>query len=145
MPATIKIDGQTFEIEDEIAKDDDLIRRALTPFYPGASNSTISRVMENDRLVIEVTKKAGSKGSDAFNRLVALPESANPTIVLALALQERRLQGETITNKDLLLIYPHLEEVMERGGDEAYWIRTVQRNLTERCPACASDLIPFGF
>ena len=63
--ATIKIDGQTIQLEDTTANSDEQLRMALTPFFPDAANSTFDRKQENGTLVVSVVKKAGTKGAGA--------------------------------------------------------------------------------
>lgn len=62
--ALIKLpaDGQEFELDDEIAKDDETLKRALTPVYPDAANATFQRSEKNGVMTITVVKRAGTKG-----------------------------------------------------------------------------------
>jgi hypothetical protein len=55
----VHIDGQTIQLPEEVAKDDELIRKALAPFYPGAATATIERSSGK----ITVIKRAGPKGA----------------------------------------------------------------------------------
>ena len=51
-------EGQTIELPDEIAASDELIRKALAPFYPDVANAEIQRGDKG----ITVIKRAGPKG-----------------------------------------------------------------------------------
>jgi hypothetical protein len=69
--AIIKIEGQRIEgdkvgITDEIASDDELLRAALAPTWPDARKAEFTRDGGTDGkpLVVEVKKKAGTKGVD---------------------------------------------------------------------------------
>lgn len=68
-------DGQSFELEDEMAATDDSLRAALKVAYPDAANATFERSGGKDGkpLVVKVVKKAGTKGlgmsADEFNKL----------------------------------------------------------------------------
>jgi len=63
--AKIKIEGQTIEMDDEIAGDDELLKAALAPSWPDAKTATFTRTGGKDKeLVVSVTKKAGTKGMD---------------------------------------------------------------------------------
>ncbi|HMX30012.1 MAG TPA: hypothetical protein PKC13_30800 [Blastocatellia bacterium] len=68
-------DGQSFELEDEMAASDDSLRAALKVAYPDAANATFERSGGKDGkpLVVKVVKKAGTKGlgmsADEFNKL----------------------------------------------------------------------------
>lgn len=59
----IVIDGQELPIDAATAETDDAIRQALRGFYPDITNATITRRTENDRLIITVVKRAGTKGA----------------------------------------------------------------------------------
>jgi hypothetical protein len=72
-------DGMIIEIEDEIARSDDLLKRALSPHYPDLANAFISREEKDGLLKVTVSKRAGPKGGYK----VGNPTSTNP-VVLAL-------------------------------------------------------------
>lgn len=57
-------DNQSFELDDEMAKDDATLRAALKAAYPDAANATFERSGGKDGkpLVVKVVKKAGTKG-----------------------------------------------------------------------------------
>ncbi|MCP9496861.1 MAG: hypothetical protein MSG64_20690 [Pyrinomonadaceae bacterium MAG19_C2-C3] len=59
----IVIDGQELPIDAATAETDEGIRQALRGFYPDITNATITRRTENDRLIITIVKRAGTKGA----------------------------------------------------------------------------------
>ncbi len=103
----ITSDGVEFEIPDEIAEVDRLIREALAPYYADMANADIKRTDkngraitdENGRTVIEVTKRAGTKGAkgnifEVIDALLAAPEEINPALVVHFELMEAEKKGK---------------------------------------------------
>ncbi len=65
MPETVMIhlgEGQDVPLPADIAASDDLIRKALSPFYPDVANAEVRRDTQDGALVITVVKRAGPKG-----------------------------------------------------------------------------------
>ena len=58
----IKIEGQEIPVPEEIGKSDESVKQVLTPYYPQAANSLITRVEKDDLVTITVVKQAGTKG-----------------------------------------------------------------------------------
>ena len=56
----VNLDGQTIQLPAEIAANDELIRKALAPFYENVATATIRR----DTKGITIIKRAGPKGLD---------------------------------------------------------------------------------
>jgi hypothetical protein len=59
---TIHLEGQTIELPDTIAASDDLIRRALAPFYPAVAHAQIKREEKGGVPTITVIKRAEPNG-----------------------------------------------------------------------------------
>jgi len=55
-------EGQDVPLPADIAARDDLIRKALSPFYPDVANAEIRRETKDGASVITVVKRAGPKG-----------------------------------------------------------------------------------
>ena len=55
-------EGQDISLPADIAASDDLIRKALSPFYPDVANADIRRETKDGASVITVVKRAGPKG-----------------------------------------------------------------------------------
>lgn len=67
-------DGQEIPMSDEIAKSDELLKRALAPFYPEVANALIKRETVEGQLIVSLVKQAGSKGAFQLSSTVASPE-----------------------------------------------------------------------
>src|SRR3954451_22663590 len=83
--ATISLNGQTFELDDSIAGDDARLKDALAPYAPDIHTAQITRTQNGDKLLVTITKRAGTKGA-ALTPLTALqdaPEWINPALTLA--------------------------------------------------------------
>lgn len=61
----ISIEGQTIPMPAEIATNDQLLKDALAPYWPGAANAKIMRGDPvNGAVTVTVVKQAGTKGND---------------------------------------------------------------------------------
>ena len=61
--ATIKIEGQEFEIEAALAQDDKLLKTILQPHFASVENANITRNVTEGKLFVTIVKKAQHKGS----------------------------------------------------------------------------------
>ena len=61
--ALIKIEGREFALDIEIAKDDNLLKTALSPHYPSIKNAQITRETRAGQMIVSIVKKAEHKGS----------------------------------------------------------------------------------
>lgn len=61
--ALIKIEGQEFALDIEIAKDDELLKTALSPHYPSIKNASITREIRAGQMIVSIVKRAEHKGS----------------------------------------------------------------------------------
>ena len=60
--ATIKIEGQEFEIEAALADDDKLLKTILQPHFSSVENANITRDVKEGKLIVTIVKKAQHKG-----------------------------------------------------------------------------------
>lgn len=60
--AFVKIEGQEFPLDLAIAKDDNLLKVALSPHYPSIKNAQISRETRAGQMIVSIVKKAEHKG-----------------------------------------------------------------------------------
>lgn len=60
--AVVKIEGQEFPIDVAIAKEDDLLKAALSPHYPSIKNAQISRETRAGQMIVSIVKRAEHKG-----------------------------------------------------------------------------------
>jgi len=117
---TLKIEQQELELDDEIAANDELLRQGLAPFYPFINNALIERKTDKDgQLVIEVVKRAGTKGatSTSLSVLMDTPEAVNPAITLAWQLKQREAIGQ-IEIVNLVQMYEQIDDAISKGREE---------------------------
>jgi hypothetical protein len=69
--ATIKIEGQEFELETVLAEDDKMLKTVLQPHFSSVENANITREVKNGKLIVTIVKKAQHKGA-------ASRQKANP-------------------------------------------------------------------
>ncbi len=60
--ATIKIEGQEFELEAVLAQDDKLLKTVLQPHFASVENANITRDVKEGKLIVTIVKKAQHKG-----------------------------------------------------------------------------------
>lgn len=61
--ATIKIEGQVFELETVLAEDDKMLKTILQPHYSSVENATITREIKDGKLIVTIVKRAQHKGA----------------------------------------------------------------------------------
>lgn len=61
--ATIKIEGQEFELEAVLAQDDKLLKTVLQPHFASVENANITRDVKEGKLIVTIVKKAQHKGT----------------------------------------------------------------------------------
>jgi hypothetical protein len=60
--AAIKIEGQEFELEEVLAKDDKMLKTILQPHYSSVENASITRETKDGKLIVTIVKRAQHKG-----------------------------------------------------------------------------------
>lgn len=131
-------DGQTLEIDDEIAGKDDLLRKALAPSYPDIANADLKRSTVNGTMEVRVTKRAGTKGGP-FAELLAAPSEVNPALAAAF-----RLDQDRPTTAELMKRPALIDKKIARANKWERAIDVQRRNLCD-APGEASTDIPLGF
>lgn len=61
--ATIKIEGQEFELEAALAQDDKMLKTVLQPLYSSIENANITREIKDGKLTVTIVKRAQHKGA----------------------------------------------------------------------------------
>ncbi|MBX3289968.1 MAG: hypothetical protein KF855_11560 [Acidobacteria bacterium] len=61
--ATIKIEGQEFELEAALAQDDQTLKVVLRPHFSSIENANITRDVKDGKLTVTVVKRAQHKGA----------------------------------------------------------------------------------
>lgn len=60
--ATIKIEGQTFELDASLAQEDKTLKVVLQPHFASIENANITREVKDGRLSVTIVKRAQHKG-----------------------------------------------------------------------------------
>jgi hypothetical protein len=115
----LKIDGQELELDEAMAASDELLRQGLAPFYPFMQNALIERKTDKDgQLVIEVVKRAGTKGSiTPLSVLIDAKEEVNEASALAWILKRQEAAGK-IEASYIVQMYGQIEEAIATGREE---------------------------
>lgn len=60
--ATIKIEGQTFELDAALAQEDKTLKVVLQPHFASIENANITREVKDGKLAVTIVKRAQHKG-----------------------------------------------------------------------------------
>ncbi len=60
--ATIKIEGQTFELDASLAQEDKTLKVVLQPHFASIENPNITREVKDGKLSVTIVKRAQHKG-----------------------------------------------------------------------------------
>lgn len=60
--ATIKIEGQTFELDAALAQEDKTLKVVLQPHFASIENANITREVKDGKLSVTIVKRAQHKG-----------------------------------------------------------------------------------
>lgn len=61
--ATIKIEGQEFELDAALAQEDKTLKVVLQPHFASIENANITREVKDGKLTITIVKRAQHKGT----------------------------------------------------------------------------------
>ena len=61
--ATIKIEGQEFELETVLAEDERMLKTVLQPHFSSVENAQFTREVKNGKLIVTIVKRAQHKGA----------------------------------------------------------------------------------
>ena len=142
--AKVLIEGQTIELDEEIAGDDETLRAALKPAWPDAANATFAREKKDGVMVVKVTKKAGTKGTSAIVAdLLRAPEQINPALLMQRRLEELG-SNRSVSHLQMLALKPEIEQAVKDGRAEVRAVSRARETLLEALPE-ASTHVPVGF
>ena len=146
--ALIKIstDGVEFDVKDDIARDDQRLREALTPFYPEMANAEITRSEQDGKLIVTMAKRAGTKGFSRLDVLTVLRnamETVNPAVLMQDKLQQLEEGGELDVRK-LMRLQPEIRRAMNDGQKQIEEVKASLKLLGDAQPVAARS-IPVGF
>ena len=60
--ATIKIEGQSFDLDASLAQEDKTLKVVLQPHFASIENANITREVKNGKLTVTIVKRAQHKG-----------------------------------------------------------------------------------
>ena len=61
--ATIKIEGQEFELDAALAQEDKTLKTVLQPHFASIENANITREVKDGKLTVTIVKRAQHKGA----------------------------------------------------------------------------------
>jgi hypothetical protein len=148
--ATVKIEGQEYQIDDTIAnggatvqESDQLLRDALRPNFEIAAGATFQREMRNGQHYITLVKQPGPKGaSHLLSILLEAPAYINP--IMRLSCEMRLLEARGVLDlPSVLAVQPRIDDALKRGEGEERHIATALRVLVATRAVASSD-VPYG-
>jgi hypothetical protein len=144
----VKIEGRNnIPVPEDIAKDEQKLRRALSTVVNGIADAKIEYHDEKDGMVeIEVIKRAGAKGIDDSQVLVLAdlmkrPEKRNPAILCFLDLSG--LDKNKLDPARMFELGEQIDKAIEAGAQQGTDISTTCAMLVD-APSAASSLIVLG-
>jgi hypothetical protein len=142
--ATIKLpDGQSFELPDDIAGDDKLLRDSLISFVPEIANAELKRATTGGQMTVTVVKKSGTKGAAIVDVLAAAPECLNPAVMMQQKLQQAEADGK-LSVSVLLAMKGNIEKAMQAGSNEISRVSKALKVLKD-ADAQTAKMVPTGF
>jgi len=63
--ATIKIEGQSFDLDASLAQEDKTLKVVLQPHFASIENANITREVKDGKLTVTIVKRAHHKGNAA--------------------------------------------------------------------------------
>lgn len=136
--AKIILEGQTFELPDALVADDETLKRTLTPYYPDVANATIARKQQEGYLEITVTKRPGSKGSQAvLDELERAPRRLNAAVEVFFEVRDLGVE-------DILARMDRINAAIKEGEQDLHSATSALEQLSN-APAVAGRLVPIGF
>lgn len=138
----VSVEGQEITLPAEIAVDDNKVKQALAPYYPGASTAKIERTEKDGVITVKVIKQAGPKGNGILDALDACEEKVNPVEVLY-----RELYGQdprAFSLPQILRMRARIDEALTEGYRQRKMMNTALEKLTN-CTPRPADFIPVGF
>ncbi|AFZ28592.1 hypothetical protein Cylst_6373 (plasmid) [Cylindrospermum stagnale PCC 7417] len=144
MPYILMIEGQEIPIAEEVAANDQILRDAITPFYPEIANAEITREEKNGITQIRMVKKAGTKGvGDILQTLIDSEHQFNPALILSWQIKMLEIQG-CLNIENLILVQDELEKAITTGRE---WQIELEKSLhlLQQFPPIPSQKIITGF
>ena len=125
MPYKLFLEGQEIPLSDEIAATDDNLRGAIAPYFPEVGTAEIVRQEKNGITEIRLIKRAGTKGNNALQSLMASETEVNPALELTWQLKQLERQGN-LSIETLISLQDQIDNAVKTGED---WERTITDSL----------------
>jgi hypothetical protein len=144
--ALVIVDQHTLTLPDDITANDQLIRQALSPYYPDLAHADIKRQRQADGTeTISVMKQAGPKGtSHILTVLENAPRCMNPAMACYLELERQGHWAHPLPAEDVLVQHRRIGVAVTEGEHEANDVERLRQNLLALSAVPAHD-IPPGF
>lgn len=142
----VSIEGQSIPMPEEVAADDNKLKAALSPYFPGAANAKIMRSeAKDDSVTVTVIKQAGTKGAECIlDRLIRLPESRNPVAELYERLADIDAHLVGYSPEEMLALDGEISEAQTKGGEQHDAMGKTFR-LLMKADSQPSQELPEGF
>lgn len=140
------IENQQIPIEEKIAASDDVLRQAISSYYPELAHAQIQRELEGETVKIQMIKQAGTKGCNTTNIIQYLAESpdcTNPALLLSWQLKQMEINGN-LSIEQLIELQPAIDKAV---GEGEVWIQAIQATLhsLKNAPSVPSNLAITGY
>jgi len=158
MAFIVKIEGQTIELPENIAQDDQKIRESLAPFYPEiGQNSLITRAEKDGNIEITISKRAGTKGGASQppsntaiveqlrTTLEELPEGGNSAVEMYRQLKKSGKDPLDLTLIEQVELNAKIAGAISMGRNEKNIVETAAKRLQEFKGDAGGLVVPEGF
>lgn len=144
----VSVEGQEITLPAEIAVNDEKVKQALAPYYPGAATAKIERTEKDGVVTVKVIKQAGPKGAgpqvggSILDALAGCEEKVNPVDVLY-----RELEGQdprAFSIPQVLRMRARIDEALTEGHRQRQLMQIALDKLT-KCTPRPADFVPVGF
>jgi hypothetical protein len=145
---TLVIEGQSLELPETVAINDDALRKAIAPLFPQVATARFERVTNPEgQTVIKILKEAGTKGlgsttsEDIVAALKQCPRHINP----ALELHQRLTRIDpNLSYEQTFALQHELDQAITAGERELELTNAILTQL-HNTPATAAVTLPIGF
>jgi hypothetical protein len=149
----LKIEGQELTIPLEVGGLEDAdLKRALTPMFPGAANSKIERIENDDTVTITIIKLAGSKGNDqrsssrkkggGLAALLSCKSRRNPAVELYLGMHAQNVNA--LDPAGMIALADDIDSTLAAGIKQNQQVFAALTRLVRAAPM-EGLFVPAGF
>jgi hypothetical protein len=135
-------DGQSFELEDEIAKDDSLLTPVVKSMSPAYTNPIFRRETKGDVLTVHVSKQAGTKGGAI--EVLSEAEESRGAVARTRERMDALARRRRLSVNRALEFYPEVEAAVAEATNELNIIRRAL-NVLSNSQSVSPGYVPEGF